>query len=149
MVISTNETERVNEVLETIREMNRCWTGVWDGQAFGRFIHPDAVAIAPTTPGRLEGRDAYIAGWRTFADAATVHAWEESGHRVRLFCRGTCAVVTYFFTIRFTMAGQEIAMRGRDMFTLVRQDGRWLVAADQFSPEPAAAHQGAPEGVPV
>jgi len=27
-------------------------------------------------------------------------------------------------------------MMGRDMFFLVRESGRWLVVADQFSPEP-------------
>jgi len=130
-----DETERLVEVISTIKAMNRCWTETWDEPAFGKFIHQDAVAIGPTTPGRLEGRDAYIAGWRAFAEAATIHAWEETGHRVRFFCRGTCAVVTYFFAIRFMMAGQEIAMKGRDMFTLVKQGGRWLVVADQFSPE--------------
>jgi len=131
-----NETRQADEVLEAIREMNRCWTGTWDEVAFSRFIHPDAVAIAPTTPGILEGRDAYISGWRAFATAATIHAWEETGHRVQFFCRGSCAVVTYFFTIRFNLGGQDVMMKGRDMFTLVKQGGCWLVVADQFSPEP-------------
>ncbi len=131
-----DEMKESHEVIATIREMNRCWTETWDESAFGKFIHPDAVAIAPTTPGRLEGRDAYVSGWRTFAEAAKIHMWDETDHRVTFFCRGTCAVVTYFFTIRFTMAGQEITMRGRDMVTLVKQRGRWLVVSDQFSPEP-------------
>jgi ketosteroid isomerase-like protein len=34
------------------------------------------------------------------------------------------------------MGGQEMAMKGRDMFFLVREEDRWLVVADQFSPEP-------------
>jgi len=34
------------------------------------------------------------------------------------------------------MNGQEVVMKGRDLFTLVKQRGRWLVVADQFSPEP-------------
>jgi len=134
MEITRNTRER--GVLAMIREMNRCWTETWDEPAFSRFIHPDAVAIAPTTPGRLEGRDAYIAGWRAFALAAKIHEWNESGHRTSFFCRGTCAVVTYFFTIRFSMGADEVTLRGRDMLTLVRQGDRWLVAADQFSPEP-------------
>ncbi|HVP96307.1 nuclear transport factor 2 family protein [Methanoregula sp.] len=135
--MDTRREAREHEVLAMIQEMNRCWTETWDEQAFGKFIHPDAVAIAPLTPGRLEGRDAYIAGWRAFVKGATIHAWEETGHRIRFFCRDTCAVVTYFFVIRFDMGGQDVTMKGRDMFTLVRQGGRWLVAADQFSPEPA------------
>ena len=124
------------EVIDAVREMNRLWTETWDDEGFSRFIHNDAVAIAPTTPGRLEGRDAYVAGWKGFVQAAKIHEWKESGHRVHLFCRGSCAVLTYFFSIRFSANGQEVVMKGRDMFTLVKQRGRWLVVADQFSPEP-------------
>ena len=134
-----DDTARADEVIATVREMNRHWTETWDETAFGRYIHPDAVAVAPTAPGRLEGRDAYVAGWRGFAETAKIHEWDEAGHRVRFFCRGTCAVLTYFFTIRFTMGGQEVVMQGRDMFTLIKQGGRWLVVADQFSPEPGRA----------
>ncbi|MGA7628058.1 MAG: hypothetical protein WCA60_06170 [Methanoregula sp.] len=71
-----------------------------------------------------------------FVEEATIHSWDESGHRVSFFCRGTCTVVTYFFAIRFVMAEKEIIMLGRDMFSLIRQDGRWFVVSDQFSPEP-------------
>ena len=128
------ESER--DVVAAVQEMNRLWMETWDEEGFSRFIHPDAVAIAPTTPGRLEGREAYVAGWKGFVQAAKIHEWKESGHRVSFFCRGTCAVLSYFFTIRFSVNGQEVTMKGRDLFTLVKQHGRWLVVADQFSPEP-------------
>jgi hypothetical protein len=134
-----DESERADEVIATVMMMNRLWTETWDEAAFGRNIHPDAVAISPTTPGRLEGRDAYVAGWKGFVGAAKIHEWKESDHRVNFFCRGTCAVLTYFFTMRFSLGGQEVALQGRDMFTLVKQGGRWLVVADQFSPEPGQA----------
>ena len=49
-----------------VKAMNRCWTAGWHEEQFRQYIHPDAVAIVPTTPGRLEGRDAYVAGWRGF-----------------------------------------------------------------------------------
>jgi hypothetical protein len=32
-----------------------------------------------------------------------------------------------------------MTMKGRDMLTLVHEGGRWLVAADQFSPESSMA----------
>lgn len=131
-----DEKKRTDEVIGTIREMNRCWTGTWNEKEFREYIHPDAVAIVPTTPGRLEGRDAYVAGWRAFADQARIIAWEETGHQVRLHAADLSAVVTYFFSIRFDMGGQEHVMRGRDMFFLNRVGKRWLVVADQFSPEP-------------
>jgi ketosteroid isomerase-like protein len=119
--------------------MNRCWTASWNEPAFRQFIHPDAVAIVPTTPGRLEGQDAYVAGWRAFCEAAVIHEWLESDHIVQIHAGGKSAVVTYFFTITFAMGGQKIAMRGRDMFFLVKDGRKWLVVADQFSPEPGPA----------
>jgi ketosteroid isomerase-like protein len=139
MIMDIPSDAHEQEVIATVREMNRLWTETWNETAFARCIHPDAVAIAPTTPGRLEGRDAYVAGWRGFVEAAKIHEWKESDHRVSFFCRGTCAVLTYFFTMQFTLGGQEVALQGRDMFTLVKQGGRWLVVADQFSPEPGQA----------
>ncbi len=84
----------------------------------------------------LEGRGQDVAGWRDFARMAHVLEWHETGHRVQLYCSGTCAVVTYLFTIRFETGGIVQEMRGRDMLFLVNGQGRWQVVADQFSPEP-------------
>jgi ketosteroid isomerase-like protein len=125
-----------HEIESTIRKMNRIWTEAWDEEAFAEYIHPDAVAIVPTSPGRLEGRDQYVAGWKSFAGMARVHEWTESGHLVTVCAPDLCAVVTYFFTIRFAIAGNKQLMKGRDMLFLVKEQGRWLVVADQFSPEP-------------
>jgi len=125
------------EIIETIRAMNRCWTKTWDEKMFRQYLHPNAVAIVPTTPDRLEGRDAYVAGWKGFVLTTMIHSWIETDHQVQVYADGKCAVATYFFTITFTLCGQEQTMRGRDMFFLVREDGHWLVAADQFSPQPA------------
>jgi ketosteroid isomerase-like protein len=132
-----DDTARTIAVEMMVKEMNRCWTAGWHEKQFRQFIHPDAVAVVPTTPGRLEGRDAYLAGWRSFSEAAVIHEWKETGHKVQLYNGGKCAVVTYFFSITFAMGGQAQTMQGRDMFFLVKEGRKWLVVADQFSPEPA------------
>lgn len=134
-----DDTARIREIETMIRDMNRCWTAGWHEEQFRRYIHPDAVAIVPTTPGRLEGQDAYVAGWRGFAEATVIHEWKENDHNVQLYAGGKCAVVTYFFSITFAMGTQKQTMNGRDMFFLVKEGGRWLVTADQFSPEPHPA----------
>jgi ketosteroid isomerase-like protein len=132
-----DETAETRTIEATVKAMNRCWTETWDEAAFRQYIHPDAVAIVPSAPGRIEGKDAYVAGWRGFVMATTIHAWEERDHRIRVYAGGKCAIVTYLFTITFAMGGQVQEMQGRDMFLLVKEGGKWLVAADQFSPEPA------------
>ena len=126
-----------NDILATIHAMNVCWTAGWHEEEFRQYIHPDAVAIVPTTFGRLEGRDAYVAGWRGFAEAVVIHEWKETDHNVQVYAGGKCAVVTYFFSITFAIGTVKQTMQGRDMFFLVKEGRRWLVAADQFSPEPA------------
>jgi hypothetical protein len=131
------DTETITtDILATIRDMNRAWTTGWHEEEFRQYIHENAVAIVPSAPGRLEGRDAYVAGWSGFALAATIHSWDESDHKVNVFSGGRCSVVTYFFTIDFTMGGIRQSMQGRDMFFLVKEGKTWQVAADQYSPEP-------------
>lgn len=127
------------KIVESVRAMNRCWTASWNEPAFRQYIHPDAVAIVPTTPGRLEGKEAYVAGWRAFCEAAVIHEWQETDHRVQIYAGGKCAVVTYLFSITFAMGGQKLTMQGRDMLFFVKEGRTWLVAADQFSPEPVPA----------
>ena len=134
-----DETRKKREIETMIREMNRCWTESWHEEKFRQYIHPDAVAIVPSEPGRLEGRDAYVAGWRGFAETAVIHEWKETEHLVQMYAAGKAAVVTYLFTITFATGTAKQTMRGRDMFFLVKEGRKWLVAADQFSPEPAPA----------
>lgn len=137
--ILMGETAQIREIETMIRDMNSYWTEQWDEDEFSKHIHTDAVAIVPTSPGRLEGKDAYVAGWRGFAEAATIHEWKETGHKVQLYAGRKCAVVTYLFSISFTRGGQKQILRGRDMIFLIKEGRKWLVVADQFSPEPVAA----------
>ena len=130
------------EILATILAMNRCWTAGWHEEEFRHYLHPDAVAIVPGTPGRLTGRDAYVAGWRGFCEAAVIHEWRETDPTVQIYAGGKSAVATYLFTITFAMGGRKQTVHGRDMLFLIKEGRRWLVAADQYSPEP---HQKTPE----
>ena len=134
------DTETITtEILAAIRNMNQAWTTGWHEEEFRQYIHKNAVAVVPSVPGRLEGRDAYVAGWRGFTQAATIHSWQESDHKVEVVAGGRCSVVTYFFTIDFTLGGVRQSMKGRDMFFLVKEGKTWQVVADQYSPEPAVS----------
>jgi ketosteroid isomerase-like protein len=131
-----DDTATIHDIEMMVKEMNRCWTAGWHEEQFRQYIHPDAVAIVPTSPGRLEGREAYVAGWRGFAHAAVIHEWRETDHKVQVYAGGKSAVVTYLFSITFATGTVKQTMQGRDMFFLVKEGRKWLVAADQFSPEP-------------
>lgn len=127
---------QTQNLIDLIKAMNRCWTASWNEPEFRKYLHTNAVAIVPTSPGRLEGQDAYVAGWRSFCEAAVIHEWRETDHKVQIYAGGKSAVVTYFFAITFVLGGQKMTMHGRDMFFLVKEGRKWLIAADQFSPEP-------------
>jgi len=128
-----------SEILSTIHAINRCYTEGWNEEAFRQHVHPDVVAVFPDTPGRLVGMDAYIAEWRGFCETAVIHDRQETAHNVQIYAGGKGAVVTYLFTVTFAMGEQKQTLRGRDMFFVVKEGRKWLVAAQQFSPEPAAA----------
>ena len=124
-----NEQERA--VWEMVRAANRCWTG-GEPERLKEYFHERMVLVTPSKNERLFGREACIEDWISFTDKARVLSWEETDEDVRLF--GDAAVVTYLYEIRVEIEGEHYDLKGRDMMTLVREDGRWWIAADQFSP---------------
>lgn len=122
-----------HEIWGTVRALNDAWTkGNPDDLA--NYFHPKMLAITPVDRLRRDGAAACIAGWKGFAEAACIYRWQESDPLIRVY--GNAAVVTYYYEIDFEMGGQHVEQGGRDLFFLVREDGRWLVVADQFSPYP-------------
>lgn len=121
------------EVLEFIARLNACWTE-GDPEELREFFHQDMVAVTPVEREPRVGREACVAGWAGFARNAKIRSWVERGHRVRIF--GDAAVVTYFYELRCRMGGAELTLDGRDLFFLVRENGRWWAVADQFSAFP-------------
>lgn len=124
------------EIWHTLRALNIAWTK-GNPDDLKKYFHPDMVAITPTDRLRLAGRDACIEGWKKFASAATIHHWTESEPLIGVY--GGAAVVTYYYDMSFDMDGRRIHSAGRDMMVFVRENGRWLVVADQFSPYPRQA----------
>jgi len=129
-----NKTEQ--EVWATVQAMNRCWTcgDLLELEKLQDYFHDRMVALTPLNRYRLEGREACIAGWSNFARHATIHTWKEKEVLVQVF--DEAAVVTYYYELACDADGTALFLTGRDMLTLIREHGRWLVAADQFSPFP-------------
>lgn len=122
------------EIWQTVRAMNATWTK-GDPSELVNYFHRDMVAVTATDRYRREGGAACIAGWKGFAEAAAIYHWEEIDPCIRVY--GDAAVVTYYFEIAYAMNGRTIEMRGRNMFFLIRENGRWWAVADQYSPYPA------------
>ena len=119
-----------------IQEMNRKWTIEKKANELRNYFHEDMVAITATDQKRIEGREACVASWKNFSENAAIHFWKELEPKIQVYGGGAFAVVTYYFDMSFDMGGQTINMKGRDMFSLVNENGKWLVVADQFSQFP-------------
>jgi hypothetical protein len=121
------------QVWQTLRALNDTWTQ-GDPHDLANYFHTDMVAITATDRDRLEGREACLAGWSNFAQAAKIHRWQELEPIIQIY--GDTAVVTYYFDMSYEMGGQYIDLGGRDMFVFVKDGGRWWAVADQFSMYP-------------
>ncbi len=124
------------EVWQTVEELNRLWTA-GDGGGLERFFHQRMVAINPAQSGYLEGGPACVAAWQAFSRSARIVSWSTEDPCVRLF--GGTAVVAYRYDLACEIGGQSLRLRGRDLMTLIWEDGRWQLVADHFSPEPGSA----------
>jgi len=124
------------EVWRFVQDLNRTWTRERNPQKLAGYFHERMVGIAPMDRLRREGRAACIEGWQQFMETATIHSWKEADPKVDLFADGSCAVVTYYYEMDVEMRGQRMTLSGRDMFTLVNEDGGWWAVANQFSGYP-------------
>lgn len=129
--------EREREVWQIVSDMNHAWAVDKNIDVLKDYFHQNMVAITSTDHDRIEGRDACLAAWKAFVDTTVVHYFKEIDPKVRIYGDGASAVVTYYFDLSFDMSGQTIKSSGRDMFVLVKEDGKWWIVADQFSPYPA------------
>jgi len=121
------------EIWATLRAVNDAWTqGHPDDLA--DYFHAWMIAITPVDRLRRDGAAACVAGWKSFADAARIYRWQEFDPLIRVY--DDAAVASYYYEIDFAMGGKRTVQSGRDLFFLVRDNGRWQVVADQFSPYP-------------
>jgi uncharacterized protein (TIGR02246 family) len=125
-----------SEVWATVQALNRLWTVDGTPERLAEYFAPEMVAITPTDRQRREGREACVAGWTEFVRTTKIHRWVESNPIVLMMAKDQAAVVAYDYDIDFTMGGHLIQLRGRDLMTLEKRQGRWWLIADQFSSTP-------------
>lgn len=70
------------------------------------------------------GRDEVLAGFRDFAENATLLEYGETDRRIDVV--GDTAVATVAFEVTYERDGQAYAGSGRDLWVFGRSDDRWL-----------------------
>lgn len=130
------ESKIKQEVWQTILKINKLWTVDNKAEELVNYFHENMVAITPGDKFRREGQTDCVAGWKGFTDMAKINYWKEMDPKIDLYGNDLFAIVTYRFEMSFETNGQTIEMNGRDMFSLVKENGKWWVVADQYSQEP-------------
>jgi ketosteroid isomerase-like protein len=123
----------VRAVTDTVTALNDCWTGGHPADLV-RYFHENIVAITPANRLPLVGRDACVEAWTQYTQVAKIAAWRTDDVQVRV--HGDTAIVTYLYELECEVEGRRAKPAGRDMLVMVRENGRWWVVADQFSPYP-------------
>ena len=121
------------EIWRTVRALNDAWTR-GNPDDLRHYFHPRMIAVTASDRLRRDGAEACLTGWKAFAEAAAIHAWQETDPLIRAF--GEAAVVSYYYDLDCTLGGQRLQLQGRDLFFFVREEGRWWAVADQFSGYP-------------
>jgi uncharacterized protein (TIGR02246 family) len=131
-----NNEKTKQDVWEFIQRLNRTWAVEGDADSLVNFFHRDMMAITATDRKRLEGREACVSSWRKFVESVKIKGYKELDPEIQVYGNGDFAVVTYYYELQIDVDSKNTNLSGRDMFVLVKEDGRWWVVADQFSQYP-------------
>jgi Domain of unknown function (DUF4440) len=78
----------------------------------------------PGFTGRIQGRDAFLAGFRDFCANATVQEFREDDHQIDV--AGDTAVGTFRYEMLYERSGKRYLATGRDLWVFQLQEGEWL-----------------------
>jgi ketosteroid isomerase-like protein len=107
----------------TMRRINRAWM---DSQVndLAPMVHPEIVMVFPGFAGRIQGRDAFLGGFRDFCENAKTHEFEEQDQQIDV--AGDTAVVSFRFEMLYERAGQRYRSSGRDLWVFQRDGEDWI-----------------------
>ena len=111
------------EVAAAIERISRAWLDRRPADLVPLF-HPGLTMVLPGFSGRVEGREANVAGFTDFCTHATVHAYRERDRQVDVF--GDTAVASFAYEMVYERGGKRSRATGRDLWVFARQQGSWL-----------------------
>lgn len=127
-----NEAEQ-KQIWDVIKSLNQAWIDKKTDE-FKNYFHPQMISIQPEIAERLAGGETCIESWTDFSRKTEVISFEEKDPLIQIY--GDTAIVTYYYNLQFESQGKKKTVSGRDMTTLVKENGKWLIVADHFSPYP-------------
>ena len=105
---------------EFVLALNRCWQE-GDLKALEQFYHPDVVLLPPDLGEPICGREAVVASYLEFLQAATLEHFEVLDLQVFPFSlsdgSSTC-MAHLTFTVTYTLDGEAYVEKGLEAYTL-------------------------------
>ncbi|MGE0624966.1 MAG: DUF4440 domain-containing protein [Pseudomonadales bacterium] len=103
--------------------------------ALADFYHPDVVLLPPDLGTPICGRDAVVASYRDFLDAARLNRFEPVGLDVFPFPAGDGAsyIAHLGFEVDYTLDGSRYLERGLEVYVLQETSGRLQIIWRQQS----------------
>jgi ketosteroid isomerase-like protein len=106
-----------------MRQINTAWqNGRLDELA--SMLHREIVMALPGFAGRVQGRDALLAGFRDYCENARTLEFNE--HELQADVIGDVAIVTVRYDMAYERAGARNRASGRDLWVLQKHSGSWL-----------------------
>ncbi|HSU61650.1 MAG TPA: nuclear transport factor 2 family protein [Bryobacteraceae bacterium] len=98
---------------EMMRRINRVWLE-GDVEGLAPMVHPEIVMALPGFTGRMEGRDAFLAGFRDFCQNAKIHEFRDHDYQIDI--AGNTAVVTFQYEMLYERSDGRYHSTGRDLW---------------------------------
>ena len=108
---------------EAMRHINKAWL---NGRVedLAPMVHAEMVMVFPGFAGRVQGREAFLAGFSDFCQNATVHEFREHDRHVDI--AGDVAVVTFRYEMVYERSGKRHRSTGRDLWVFQQQGKAWI-----------------------
>ena len=110
-------------VASAIHGINEAWLA-GRVQDLAAMVHDEIVMVFPGFAGRIQGRDAFIAGFRDFCENATIHHFNEGEHQIDV--AGETAVVNFGYEMLYERSAEQFHTTGRDLWVFAKHGTGWL-----------------------
>lgn len=114
---------RMDSAAATMDRINRAWLG-GTIQDLSLLVHPQIVMVLPGFAARVQGRDAFLAGFQDFCSNATVLEFNEHDRQVDV--AGETAVISFRYEMVYERASTRSRAMGRDLWVFEGGREGWV-----------------------
>ena len=106
-----------------MRQINQAWL---KGRVedLAPLVHSEVVMVFPDFAGKVQGREALLAGFHDFCENAAIQEYQEHDQQVDVV--GDTAIITFRYEMVYVRSGARYRANGRDLWVFEKQDGAWI-----------------------